>query len=210
LEIFYLDAIDSTQLEVKRRLLENKNLLSCMVVAKSQSEGMGSRENSWDSREGNLFFSFCLPKRSLPNDLPLQSSSIYFGYLFKFVLEELGSKVWLKWPNDLYVGNNKIGGVITQISGEYVICGIGLNLIANKLWHNLDLEIDKEIILNAYIKKIEEVLTWQEIFISFSVEFEKSKCFITHINNQEIKLSSSELKEDGSLLVNGQKVYSLR
>jgi BirA family biotin operon repressor/biotin-[acetyl-CoA-carboxylase] ligase len=125
-------------------------------------------------------------------------------------LEELGSKVWLKWPNDLYVGNNKIGGVITQISGEYVICGIGLNLIANKLWHNLDLEIDKEIILNAYIKKIEEVLTWQEIFISFSVEFEKSKCFITHINNQEIKLSSSELKEDGSLLVNGQKVYSLR
>ena len=34
----------------------------------------------------------------------------------------------IKWPNDFYIDDKKIGGTITNLSGKYVYCGIGTNL----------------------------------------------------------------------------------
>lgn len=78
-----------------------------MVVAKRQSGGIGSRGNLWENVKEGLYFSFALPMETLPQDLPLESTSIYMGFIFKEVLQEEGSRVWLKWPNDLYIGKQK-------------------------------------------------------------------------------------------------------
>ena len=69
-----------------------------------QTNGVGSRGNSWIGGEGNLFFSFCVEEKHLPKDLPLASISIYFSALVKEILANQGSMVWLKWPNDFYLG----------------------------------------------------------------------------------------------------------
>ena len=50
-----------------------------------------------------IFFSFAIKIDELPTDLKLESASIYFAYLLKETLYELGSCVWLKWPNDFYI-----------------------------------------------------------------------------------------------------------
>ncbi len=43
-------------------------------------------------------------------------------------LGDFGIEAWIKWPNDVWVGNRKISGVLTEVKRGYVIMGIGLNV----------------------------------------------------------------------------------
>jgi Biotin-(acetyl-CoA carboxylase) ligase len=66
------------------------------LVAKRQTEGKGSRDNTWTGLEGNLFLSFCISLEDLPPDLKLESASIYFAYILKETLADEGSQVLVK------------------------------------------------------------------------------------------------------------------
>ena len=89
---------------------------------------MGSRDNSWSGGEGNFFASIALDLDMLPEDLPLGSASIYFSFIMKQTLESLGENIWLKWPNDFYLNDDKVGGTITKKVNNTLVCGIGINL----------------------------------------------------------------------------------
>lgn len=209
LEIFFHRELDSTQTEAKRRLEDGLEPPFC-IVADIQIAGMGSRENRWDSRPGNLFFSFVLRQDQLPSDLPLASASIYFGYIMKLTLEADGSTAWLKWPNDLYIKNQKIGGVITHAKGKNLICGIGLNLTVSENYAALDVKTDKKTLLNSYIANLKKFPEWKKIFRKFSVEFNNSIRLKTHAGGEELSLENASLECDGSLIINGKRVFSLR
>jgi BirA family biotin operon repressor/biotin-[acetyl-CoA-carboxylase] ligase len=209
LEILYYNEVDSTQLEAKRLVAKGKAAPFC-IVAEIQSAGMGSRENRWDSREGNLFFSFVHKKDQFPEDIPLSSLSIYFGYILKLTLQQHGSTAWLKWPNDIYIGEKKIGGLITHLSKNRIVCGIGLNLVRGKKYDGLDIEFDKKNLIKAYFSELEKFPTWKKIFRKFRVEFDKSKGLKSHADGQRISLQNASLQHDGSLLIDGKRVYSLR
>jgi BirA family transcriptional regulator, biotin operon repressor / biotin---[acetyl-CoA-carboxylase] ligase len=181
------------------------------VVAEFQTQGVGSRGNSWSALRGNLFFSFVLPLSSLPKDLKLESSSIYFSFLLKEVLAELSSDVWLKWPNDFYLENKKAGGAITHIVGKNIICGIGLNLKeAPENFGVLDIEIEKKTLLDNYFKKIEKNISWKQVFSKYELEFDKSKDFFTHNEDGVISLKEATLQSDGSIISDGERIFSIR
>lgn len=209
LEIFFHRELDSTQLEAKRRLGDGLEPPFC-IVADIQTAGMGSRENRWDSHAGNLFFSFVLRQDQLPTDLPLASASIYFGYIMKLTLEADGSTAWLKWPNDLYIGDRKIGGVITHAKGKNLICGIGLNLTVSENYAALDIKTDKKTLIKSYITNLKKFPEWKKIFRKFSVEFNNSIRLKTHAGGEELSLENASLECDGSLIINGKRVFSLR
>ena len=151
LKTIYLNSIPSTQLYLKK-LIQTKQLKAPVaIVAKVQTEGIGSRNNSWISQEGNLFLSFAIPIKDLPNDLKMESASIYFAFILKETLTAFGSKTVLKWPNDFYLDGKKIGGMITTVVEETMICGVGINLLyATKEFATLDIEIDKKSLLKSY------------------------------------------------------------
>lgn len=211
LEIIFLKSVDSTHKYIKDYIKANGYTNPLAVVTTHQTDGIGSRDNDWDGDQGNLYFSFVLNKKLLPNDLALQSTSIYFSFILKEVLSDFGSKVWLKWPNDFYIDNKKIGGTITNIANNLFYCGIGLNLnnISNK-FGSLDIKIDCDELLNRYFNKLKEQIQWKQIFSKYSLEFEKSKLFKTTIDNQKMSLENALLNEDGSILIDEKKVYSLR
>lgn len=211
MEIQYFDELASTQIYLKEEI-SKKNLTAPIAVSVlKQTAGIGSRDNSWIGIDGNLFFSFAINKYQLPKDLLLQSASIYFSFLFKEILSFLGSEVFLKWPNDFYLNDKKIGGTVTNLVGDVLICGIGLNLKSpSKDFGELDIEIDKKTVLENYFKLIENKPKWQDIFSKFSVEFYKNQELITHHNGDKISLKSAILNEDGSLSVDGERVLSLR
>ena len=100
------------------------------IAAERQIAGIGSRGNDWQSVSGNLAFSFCVQQHDLPADVPLQSASIYFAMIMGEFLASLGSQLWLKWPNDFYLGERKIGGAMTNKIKDNLICGIGINLVS--------------------------------------------------------------------------------
>lgn len=211
MQIFHIQTCASTQSEILEILKDGVKSPPFAIVSKMQTNGVGSRGNNWQSCEGNLFLSFCIHKNDLNSDINISSLSIYFAYIFKTVLNKLGSDVWIKWPNDFYIKNDKIGGVITTKFKDIYICGIGLNLTSNGPYNgHLDIKVHIDDLLRKYFKKLEEKISWKEIFSKFWVEFEKSRKFYSHIDGKKVSLKDAVLCEDGSILIDNKRVYSLR
>lgn len=211
MEIYYFEKLDSTHKFLLRELKSKNITSSTMIVANMQEEGIGTASNSWISLEGNLFLSFCVDLNSLPKDLPKQSISIYFAYLLKEYLVEEGSSIWLKWPNDFYIENKKIGGVLATIVGEMVVCSIGLNLKkAPKEFSILDIKLDKKQIIQNLILKIKSKKSWRAVFKNYKIEFEKSKQFLVRIDDKKSSMQDAILFDDGSIKIKNRRVYSTR
>ncbi len=214
MEICYFDRLDSTHLFCERKIREGSLRPPIAVVAHRQEAGVGTGENRWESLEGNLFLSFVLERQSLPSDLPLASASIYYAYLMKMTLSEFGSKVWIKWPNDLYLGEKKVGGVITKwIANRYLLCSMGLNLQkAPKNFQKIDVEIEKKQLLEAYFLNVKEEFLWKRIFSLYKIEFAQSRRYryFDKESREHCSLASAILNDDGSITLNNRKVYSFR
>lgn len=136
-KINWFDTLDSTQEEVRRHISELDNL--SVTAALYQTSGKGQRGNRWDSAKGeNLMFSILLrpgsgdvPKVPAPRQFFLSLVSSLAVY---HTLEDYGITSKIKWPNDIYVGNKKICGMLIentlgQDGGiKESIIGIGLNV----------------------------------------------------------------------------------
>ena len=169
MQILYLKKIGSTQNYLKELVRTKEVKLPFAVVSDAQTEGIGSRENRWNSLEGNLFLSFAIELKELPKDLKLESASIYFAYMLKTILKELNSQVWIKWPNDFYIEDKKIGGLITNVVDNILICGLGLNLSTQpEGFEKLDIEVDREDLLKKYFAKIEKKVLWKQVLVNIS------------------------------------------
>lgn len=212
MQITYLESVDSTQTYLKSKIQTKEILAPHAVVANMQTSGLGSRDNQWEGFEGNLFLSFAMKLDSLPEDLKLESASIYFSYILKMTLAQENSKVVIKWPNDFYIEDKKIGGMITNVVGDNLICGVGLNLMKSPTKFNvLDIIIDKKKLLSKYFKNLEKKLSWKQIFSKYELEYYSNKLFYTHNNNNKIYLKDAKLQSDGSIInSNGERIYSRR
>lgn len=205
------DTLPSTQIALLDQIHAPSFVLPHCVVARHQSNGIGSRGNTWESVTEGLYFSLALEEEKLPQDLAIQSASIYFGFCFKEALNEMGLKTWLKWPNDIYVGDKKVGGVLVNKSCKILVCGIGVNLFSTDLrFEALNQKIEYFDVLDKFFEKLQKAVSWKEIFRKYSVEFHKNFDFRFHHKDCIISLRDVVLLEDGALLVEGQKVYSLR
>ena len=100
---------------------------------------------------------------------------------------------------------------MTNRVGDIFICGIGLNTkFAPRGFAKLDVLIDDEMLLQRYVNVLKSKVSWKDIFSKFAIEFHKSKKFSTHIFDKKIVLDNATLAEDGALVINGERIYSLR
>jgi BirA family biotin operon repressor/biotin-[acetyl-CoA-carboxylase] ligase len=211
LEICYFDSLASTHKYVCELLANKEKNPPFLVYANKQTKGIGSRGNSWQSTEGNLHVSICVHTKHLPKDLPLVSASIYAGMIIKEILNKKGSKVWLKWPNDLYLDKSKIGGVMTLKSGDLFIISIGLNLRQSPPGFGvLDIDVTAKECVDELVATWKNLPSWKNIFSKYRLEFQRSKLFVSHNEADPISLKDALLCEDGSIMLGNKKVYSLR
>ena len=211
MEILSFDSLPSTQKYLLEKLEEKTLQAPIAVIATQQSSGIGSRDNSWSGGEGNFFASVAINIEMLPEDLSLSSASIYFSFIMKQTLETLGENIWLKWPNDFYLNDDKVGGTITQKVKNVLVCGIGINLKNTQNGYRaLQCDIRPEIVLENYLGALEKFPKWKQIFSEYEVEFELSRKFSVHIENYQKSLTDASLCGDGSLIIGGKRVYSLR
>lgn len=209
METIYFHELPSTQKYLVSAIKSSELTAPICIVAGSQSSGVGSKENSWVGVDGNLFFSFALPLEHLPDDLPRQSICIYLLYIFKECLSELGSHVNLKWPNDLYLGEKKVCGAMTSILKKEIVCGIGLNSHeAPPEYAKMDIKIDHMPLLAYYFERLKNKPSWASIFSKYSVEFssKRKEFFGVYLAQGQ----SVELLSDGSLSIDGEKVFGIR
>jgi len=133
--IIELETVGSTNLYAEQLLASQKVSNGTVIFAIEQTSGKGQGENNWESEPGqNLTFSLVLFPGFLRPERQFQlNKAITMGildYLNKF---PLGQEASIKWPNDLCVGNRKIGGILINntISGHLFascVAGIGINI----------------------------------------------------------------------------------
>lgn len=211
MEIHWFDSIESTQAYLMDELKTSRLQAPVCVGAAIQTGGTGSRGNRWIGTEGNLFISVAFPRNRFPSDLKIESASIYMAFLMKNILTSLGSAVWLKWPNDFYMSEKKIGGVITNLVGDTLICGIGINLLSSpEEFGTIDINVLPYDLTKRYCEMFENLPSWKQIFSKYQLEFEQSRAFFTHHQDAKIALDEAVLLEDGSLMCKGQRIFSLR
>ena len=119
------DSVSSTQ-RVARDLLESgRARVGHIVVADQQTDGRGRLGRVWTSLPGGLYATFIVPSDRL---LALRA-----GLAAARALEALGVAVQLKWPNDLVVGERKLGGILIEANADVARVGIGINLTTSPL-----------------------------------------------------------------------------
>ena len=211
MEILCFNELESTQTYLIEELKNKTVTLPVVVMAKEQTKGIGSRDNFWEGGEGNLFFSMAISIDDLPDDLPLSATSIYFSYIMKKVLSEYVEDVWVKWPNDLYYNQSKIGGTITKKMDNILLSGMGINLQKkSNSFEALNLNVEAIFLLKKYLFDLESYPSWKQIFSQYRVEFERSKDFFAHIDGEYKPLENAILSEDGSLIIENKRVYNIR
>lgn len=106
------------------------------VVAGEQTGGRGSRGRDWRSPPGGLWLSALFRPRAAAG---VELFGLRIGLAVAEAVEALGPgvKVDIKWPNDLMVGDRKLGGILCEArwQGEslaWVAAGVGIN-VANPI-----------------------------------------------------------------------------
>ena len=104
-----------------------------IVIAEEQTAGRGRMGRQWLSPGSvNLLFSVLL--RPVLEVEDVFSLTMAFALAACEGVEHVSNlKALIKWPNDIYLNEKKLGGVLTEFSvkdqqAEYVIIGIGLNV----------------------------------------------------------------------------------
>ena len=211
MEILSFSSLPSTQKYLIKELEEGRVKAPVAVICTEQYSGVGSRDNDWSGSEGNFFASIAVNLDDLPQDLPLSSASIYFSFIMKQTLLKEDENIWLKWPNDFYLNDDKVGGTITKKVNDSLVCGIGINLKKSQNGYRaLQSDISPLKLLENYLNALEKFPNWKQIFSEFEVEFELSRKFSVHIENYQKSLGDATLCDDGSLVIGGKKVFSLR
>ena len=130
-EIIWLESTDSTNSELRRRLDRSGDLT--IVAAETQSAGRGQGEHTWHSAPGmNLTFSILLRHSCLKASDALAVTSVMTLGIRDY-LHSKGIRPWIKWPNDIWVGEKKICGILVENSIragkiDFSIVGVGLDL----------------------------------------------------------------------------------
>jgi BirA family biotin operon repressor/biotin-[acetyl-CoA-carboxylase] ligase len=130
-----LTRVDSTNLYAHNLLKQHPPAEGYTVWALEQFAGRGQRGNSWLTEPGtNLTFSVILHPHFLPVKEQFWLTKVMALAVAEYVSLALGSSdVWIKWPNDIYVHDQKIAGilienVLEQSTIKHSIAGIGVNI----------------------------------------------------------------------------------
>ena len=139
--LLFFQNLPSTNAHTFDLLKKSKLPEGTILYTNYQSAGKGYSGNKWESEDGkNLLISIILyPSFIKPEDHFLISMVISLGvcdFLMRFIPE-----CSIKWPNDIWVNNDKIAGLLLEssLTGnqiEFTVAGIGLNINQQRFLSN--------------------------------------------------------------------------
>ena len=129
-KIDIFDVLTSTNDKLAELIANNNAWPGTIVIAKTQTAGRGQRGNKWNSVAGGLYLSLAISPDLLAANVHQLTIGIVWGIADR--LRQQGIPVLIKWPNDLMLGDRKLGGILTQTriaQGriEQAIVGVGIN-----------------------------------------------------------------------------------
>ena len=230
-KIIFYKKIESTNL-IAKRLAVDGALEGTVVIAEEQTMGRGRLNREWISPpDSNILFSIIFRPKFLFSQL-FSLTMLTSLSLVKAIEKTTGLRPMIKWPNDVYIGRLKAGGILTEFNGEqdqinFVVVGVGLNVnfdpsltdgignIATSLSKELGEKISRIKLLCAILKEIEKYysLIYKNELYKIHQEWSKyslvtgKSVTITSFNSTEDGIAES-VDADGSLIfrnLNGKR-----
>ncbi|MDY4381669.1 bifunctional biotin--[acetyl-CoA-carboxylase] ligase/biotin operon repressor BirA [Pectobacterium brasiliense] len=217
-----LPVVDSTNQYILERLDTLSSGDACL--AEYQQSGRGRRGRQWFSPFGaNLYLS--LYWRLEQGPAAAVGVSLVIGIVMAEVLHKLGADgVRVKWPNDLYLKDRKLAGILVELTGKTgdaanLVIGAGINLqmrepapdTINQGWINLQeagIEINRNTLASTLISELRSALAVFELqgLEPFIPRWEKLDNYFNRpirliIGNREIHGIDRGIDRQGALLL---------
>ncbi|MEQ9872704.1 bifunctional biotin--[acetyl-CoA-carboxylase] ligase/biotin operon repressor BirA [Pectobacterium brasiliense] len=217
-----LPVVDSTNQYILERLDTLSSGDACL--AEYQQSGRGRRGRQWFSPFGaNLYLS--LYWRLEQGPAAAVGVSLVIGIVMAEVLHKLGADgVRVKWPNDLYLKDRKLAGILVELTGKTgdaanLVIGAGINLqmrepapdTINQGWINLQeagIEINRNTLASTLISELRSALAIFELqgLEPFILRWEKLDNYFNRpirliIGNREIHGIDRGIDRQGALLL---------
>lgn len=173
----HFSSIDSTNTWARKNAPQLSHDAITVVTASEQTGGRGRFDRQWISPPNkNIYASFCF---FLQQNASISNISQLLATSASKALEKLGFHLQLKWPNDLFLANKKVGGILCEAIYQgnitFVIAGIGINVNmtqeqiekVGRPATSLAIESNKIFDLNTVMHELEKQFTHDlEIFLS--------------------------------------------
>ena len=227
-EIVHIEETDSTN-----RWMKDNGEGTQVVVADYQTAGKGCGSNSWEAERGkNLLMSVMIHPQSMQAKSQFIITQVVSVALCKTIERYLlhpkpllpgGGEhvVAIKWPNDIYVGDKKICGVLIEnrLQGSMIkdsIIGIGLNVNQQEfksdapnpvsIWQLTGKETDRMELLAAFLEQLNETAKSTTIITDYKARLYRRQgkhLFMT--NNTTFEASIVDVIDDGRLMLEDEK-----
>ena len=234
-EIIELDSTPSTNSYATELLRKKSPSEGVIISTKNQTNGKGQRGNKWMSEPlSNLTFSIILYPTFLKADQQFNlTKSIALGvadFMSDFLKKEsIDKELKIKWPNDIFIDNKKIAGILIENSlrNETIlnsIIGIGINInqtffgddapnaISLKMITNKNYDLDsclKNIISNIEKRYLQLRFNKLEIiekdFLNSLYKYEKWNYFL--VEGKKVKGKIIGISNSGKLKVEHENLF---
>ena len=215
--IVRLDETDSTNqwLRDSEKLTANSEQPRA-VIADYQTAGRGCGTNTWESERGkNLLFSMLIYPVEVPAAKQFRISMAISMAILDALEQHIGD-VSIKWPNDIYWRNGKLGGILIEnrLQGGCIkdcIIGVGLNVnqetfhsdapnpVSLKQIHGQ--ETDREQLLRDILARFEAYLS-QDLKVRYLSRLYRRKGFHPYADKDGVFMAEIiDVEDDGHLLL---------
>lgn len=131
--IRYLPTTPSTN-DVARWLASGSDhaaLHGTVVIAEEQTGGVGRLGRAWVSPEGGIWITIIL-RPAIPVDHVFMITMVGAVAVARAIRRDIGLGAMIKWPNDVYIGDKKVAGLLLELEAEadtihYCLLGIGID-----------------------------------------------------------------------------------
>lgn len=172
-KIIYEDVCPST-MDVAFRLGFEGAPEGTIICAEGQNKGRGRLGRSWSSPKSKGIYASIILRPSLPPNTVSQLTLLSAVALCEAIKKTCGVQLFIKWPNDLLVGNKKLAGILTEMSAEmdrvrFVVIGFGINVntpvnllpsTATSLKNEIHLSVSRVELLQEILRSLEK---WYEV-----------------------------------------------
>lgn len=172
---YYLSETSSTNEQLKKLKQQQRLPNGYLVVTDYQTDGRGQQGNHWESQHSkNLLFSLLI----YPDNIAIEESFRIIELVtlgIKNALDRYINDVSIKWPNDIYCQDKKLGGILIEngFVGKkiaYSIIGVGLNVNQDTFSDSIPNPVSmKQMTGRDYDRDSIEADMYEEIMSLFSV-----------------------------------------
>ncbi|MCB8698611.1 bifunctional biotin--[acetyl-CoA-carboxylase] ligase/biotin operon repressor BirA [Streptococcus mitis] len=225
IKISFKSETRSTQLDAKEAI-DLGNEANTLYLASYQTAGRGRFQRSFYSPQGGIYMTLHL-KPNLPYDKLPSYTLLVAGAVYKAIKNLTLIDVDIKWVNDIYLNNHKIGGILTEAMTSVetglvtdIIIGVGINFTINDFPQELKEKAASLFKVPAPITRNELIIEiWRAFFETPAEELlylYKKQSFVLGkevtftLDQKDYKGLAKDISENGKLLVqcdNGKEIW---